>query len=100
MKNQGPVSSFLDLRTVHQAVVAWWWDGSVLHDSAYHIKVNDSMATKMRDLEKKYGVTNDTGYCCQFEGMMLFGADREQVAAAGQELAQHLARFKHIRTLS
>ncbi|KWU23447.1 hypothetical protein [Burkholderia cenocepacia] len=97
---QGAWAIFLDVRTTYEAEVSWWWKEPVLHDSDYHIRVNDSMEAKMKALEQKYDVKNDTRYCCQFEGMLLYGADREQVAAAGLELARHLARFKHIFPLN
>lgn len=99
-EKKGMASSFVAVRTIHEAEVSWWWHDSVLHDTGYHIKVNDSMAKKMKALETKYDVTNDTRYCCQFEGMLLNGENRVNVEAAGLELARHLARFKSVFPLN
>jgi hypothetical protein len=100
MKKQGATASFLEVRTIHEAEVTWWWKDSVLHDQDYRIKVNDSMNAKVKELEKKYDVLNDTRYCCQWEGVLLHGPDRDKVMAAGRELAQHLARYKHVFALN
>lgn len=100
-KNQNDVTPFVDVsvRTVYEAELTWWWRENVLHDTEYHIKVNDSMAAKVDKLERKYNVTNDTRYCCQWEGVLLTGGDRKNVKDAAAELARHLARFKSIVSL-
>jgi len=100
-RNQTDVTPFVDVavRTVYEGELTWWWRDKVLHDQDYHIKVNDSMAAKVYKLERKYGVTNDTRYCCQWEGVLLTGDNRENIEAAAKELARHLARFKGIISL-
>lgn len=88
--------SFISLSTVHQAEVSWWWTDTKLHDRDHQFAVNDSVSAKVTELARKYDITEDTTYCTQFEGHRLFGQDREQVALAGIELAQHLATLEGI----
>lgn len=91
---------FLTVSTVHEAEISWWWSKDKLHDNNYHIQVLDSVDAKVKELERKYDVLNDTSYCCQWEGRLLTGENRAQVEAAGNELARHLARFKGLVPLS
>lgn len=93
------VADFMDVRTIHEVDVVWWWVKDKLHDSDYHIQVNETMRKKAKELERKYNVTDDTRFCCQFEGYRLYGEDRIAVEAAGRELASCLARFKGVRPL-
>ena len=93
-------AAFLEVSTVHQADVSWWWADDRLHDASYHITVNDSIDQKVMELRAKYpGVSEDTRYCSQWEGRLLCGTDLAEVTAAGAELAQHLSRFKGVRPL-
>jgi hypothetical protein len=92
--------SFLTVSTVHHAEVTWWWVDDKVHDSDYTIMVDDSMRKKAKELEDKYDVTDDTRYCCQWEGIQLLGDDKAKVEAAGRELAQYLARFKGVVPLN
>lgn len=87
---------FLASSTVHQADVTWWWAEDKVHDSDYTIMVNDSMRQKAKELEREFDVTDDTRYCCQWEGIQLLGEDKAKVDAAGLQLARHLARFKGV----
>lgn len=91
---------FVSVETIHKAEVAWWWTDEKLHDRDYHIKVWDSVEAKIRELVVKYDVEDDTRYCCQWEGHLLMGENREEVVAAANELARHLARFKSAKPLS
>lgn len=92
-------ASFVAIETVHEAEVAWWWTDDKLHDSSYTVGVNDSVAEKVMQLSAKYGVSEDRRHCCQWEGILLRGADLQNVTAAANELARHLARFKGVRPL-
>jgi hypothetical protein len=92
--------SFMTARTVYEAEITWWWVDSKVHDQDYKIMVNESMRKKAKELESKYDVTDDTRYCCQWEGVLLFGDNKAKVDAAGLELARHLARFKGIISLN
>ena len=94
------VNSFLTVTTVHEADVTWWWLDNTLHDLDYHIRMNDSVDKKVRELTAKYDVEQNTSYCCQWEGVQLLGADKAVVEAAGQELARHVMRFKGIQPLN
>lgn len=91
---------FVELGTIHQAEVSWWWTQETLHDSDHHFGVEDSVSAKVKELVSKYGIIDDTTYCTQFEGRLLIGEDREKVANAANELAQHLATLEGIMPLS
>ena len=94
-KKPSATSAFVHtVKTVHQAEIAWWWTDDKLHDLDYHIKVSDSVDAKVKELESKYDVSDDARYCCQWEGKLLYGENREQVEAAASELGRHLSRFK------
>lgn len=100
MKKVTPAQArFVELATTHMAEVTWWWTSDKLHDIDYHIRVSDSVNAKVRELERKYDVRDDTRYCCQWEGHLLEGSILENVEAAASELAAHLTRFKGIRPL-
>lgn len=86
-------ADFFTVETVHQARVAFWWTQEKLHDNDYHIQVSDAMNAKIRQLEEKYDVTNDTRHVCQWEGYCFLGDKLASVEAAAKELAQHLIRF-------
>jgi hypothetical protein len=92
--------AFLEVGTVHQAEVSWYWTQEKLYDRDHQIAVDDSVSAKVKSLVAKYGITDDTTYCTQFEGRLLHGADRESVVKAGNELAQHLATLEGIMPLS
>lgn len=87
---------FCFIETVHNAEVTWWWTEEKLHDSDYKLAVADSVNAKVLQLERKYGVRDDTTYRCQWEGCLLTGDNLANVVAAGNELARHVARFKGI----
>jgi hypothetical protein len=91
---------FMEMRTVHEAFIGWWWTDDKVQDTDYHIMVNDSMTAKANELERKHDVTDDTGLCCQWEGHRLYGENKAAVEAAGCELARHLARFKGVISLN
>jgi hypothetical protein len=91
---------FVELDTIHRAEVSWWWTRETLHDSDHHFGVEDSVSAKVQELVRKYGVTDDTTYCTQFEGRLLIGENREKVVQAATELAQHLASLEGIMPLS
>jgi hypothetical protein len=98
-KQSGSTAAFISVVTVHQAQVSWWWTAAKLHDTDYHIRVNESVAAKVRELESKYDVQDDTRYCCQGEGHLLMSESREQVEAAANELARYLAKFRGLAPL-
>jgi hypothetical protein len=93
-------AAFVEFGTVHQAEVSWFWTNEKLHESDHRFAVEDSVNAKVKALALKYGITDDTTYCTQFEGRLLIGADRETVENAGNELAQHLATLEGIMPLS
>lgn len=92
--------AFMTVRTVYEAEITWWWVDDKVHDSDYTLMVDESMRKKAKELERKYDVTDDPRYCCQWEGILLFGEDKAKVHAAGRELARHLARFKSVISLN
>ena len=92
--------SFMTVSTTHEASITWWWVDKRVHDTDYSIMDNDSMRAKAKELERKYDVTDDTRFCCQWEGISLYGEDKAKVDAAGRELARHLARFKGVIPLN
>ena len=87
---------FLELNTIHEAVIQWWWEGNHFLDSEYCLKVNHAMEETVKEVERQYDVTEDTRFCCQFEGVRITGTDAEQVKAAGLALERRLARFKKV----
>jgi hypothetical protein len=93
------IRDFVEITTVHQGELFFWWTQEQLHNVDYHIQVWDSLDAKVSELEKKYGVQDDTELRCQFEGRRLLGDDREKVEAAIHELASHLMQFDGIRAL-
>lgn len=92
-------SSFINVRTIHEAEIAWHWTDAKLHDVDYHIKVRDSINDKVKEIEAKFGVSDDTRYCCQWEGVQIYGSDLKKVEQAAQEVARHLSRFKDAHPL-
>lgn len=99
-RKAGAASVFFDITTIHQAEVQWWWTEESRHDSDYKFTVEDSISAKVKELMEKYDVSDDIRFCCQWEGRRLFGENRENVEAAANELARHLARFKGVKPLS
>lgn len=88
---------FVSSRTVHTATLLYCWAQDKTHDTDYHLKVQDSVAAKLKQVLAKYdSVSQDTRFCCQWEGLELYGEDRYQVEAAANELARHLMRFKGV----
>lgn len=96
MTKRAKVSDFVEVSTIHHGELWFWWAEEKLFDGDYHIKVHDSTDAKVRELEAKYGVQDDTQLRCQFEGRRLLGEDRDKVEAAIKELARHLMRFKGV----
>jgi hypothetical protein len=94
------MNAFASVQTVHRGEVTWWWTYGKLHDLDYHIKVNESVYKKIADLESKYNVRRDTRYCCQFEGALIEGENRESIEAATLSLARYIARFSGVMPLS
>ena len=92
-------SSFVQVDTIHQAEVSWWWRPEALHDTAYQVRVVDSVDKKVRALVAKYDVEDDGQYRTQWEGRLLIGTDLVQVTAAANELARHMAKFKGLAPL-
>lgn len=95
-----PASAFIDIQTVHQANVTWWWTEDKLRDVDHHVKVQDDMYAKVAELEKKHDITHDTRFCCQWEGVQVFGDKLSTVKAAVKELAAHLARYEGVVPLN
>lgn len=88
--------SFMSIETFHFGSVQWFWTDSYLHNTDYHIQVNDSMYRKAAALASKYGIYENTSFCCQGEGLEFKGHDLEKVTVATRELAIHLARFNGV----
>ncbi len=93
---EAPEQPNIDLRTIHEAEIQWWWKDSHLHDVGYHISVNDGSRAELARLCKVHGVEDDTRYACQWEGLLITGTNLEQVTEAAKQLARYLRRFKHI----
>lgn len=89
-------SDFYRVSTKHEAELSFWWTDDKLHDDEYRFAVDDALCAKIKELESKYAVTDDTRYCCQWEGKLLYSESLEDVTAAIKELAQVLARFKGV----
>lgn len=87
----------IDLRTIHEAQIQWWWKDSHLHNVDYHISVNDGSRAELARLCKIYDVGDDTSYCCQWEGLQIVGTNLEQVTKASKKLASYMRQFKHIQ---
>lgn len=88
------------LRTVHEAEIQWHWKDQYLHDMAYTIGVQNKVDAEVRRICDAYEVTDDTGYCCQWEGRQFLSEDRAAVEQAMKELGQYLTRFKGIDFLT
>lgn len=84
------------IETTHSALIQWWWKDQYLHDSAYRERVEDAMQKTLSEVCKIFGVTEDTGLCCQWEGLRIYGDDLEKIKAAGDMLVKTLGRFKHV----
>jgi len=98
-KKSGLTSAFFSVVTTHQAEICWCWTVDRLFDSDYHIRVNDLVNAKVKQLENKYEVQDDTRYCCQWEGHLLVSENRDQVEAAATELSRYVARFSGLTPL-
>jgi len=92
-------ADFVSVTTVHFGTVTWTWADKVRPFDDYIFTVRDSVDKKVKELEKKFDVTNDTRFCCQCEGIQLFGSERSAVEKATRELSHHLARFKDVVAL-
>lgn len=92
-------SPFITVKTVHIGEVAWYWTDEKLHDTDYHIKVNDAIDKKVAELTKAYDVQRDTDYRCQWEGVQITGSELWEVEEAARHIARHLAQFKGVRPL-
>ncbi|KVP96901.1 hypothetical protein WJ97_13835 [Burkholderia ubonensis] len=91
---------FVELETIHQAEVSWWWTTDKLHDMDYHILVDESVNAKVKKLVSKYGITDHTNYRTEYEGRLFLSDDRSKVEQAANELAQHMATLKGVLPLS
>lgn len=91
---------FMTLETVHRAHILWTWSLDKLHDIDYHIKVNDAVEAAMRKAEANHGVSQDTTYTCQWEGVCLEGSNKLDVSLAGKVVVKALSRFKSIEPIN
>lgn len=88
------------IRTVHEAEIQWFWKDKYLHDMNYTIGVRDKIDAEVRRICDTYEVTDDTTYCCQWEGRQFQSEDRLAVEQAMKYLGQYLTRFKGIDFLA
>lgn len=86
----------VDIRTVHYAMIQWWWKDSHVHDYEYKVKVNDAMDMTIAFLEEMLDVTNDTRFCCQWEGLQLYSESMEDIQKAAKKLSEKLSQFKFV----
>lgn len=86
----------VEIRTLHYALLQWWWAEGVMHDDAYTGKVNDAIDKAVERVCEAYGVTSDTQLRCQWEGVQIYGESLEAVQKAGAELQSVLGRFKYV----
>lgn len=94
---EAPNKPNIDLRTIHEAEIQWWWKDSHVHNTGYHISVNDGSRAELARLCKIFDVVDDTSYCCQWEGLQIVGSNLEQVTKAAKQLASYMLQFKHIK---
>lgn len=83
----------VQVRTLHFVAVVYDWSRHTLRDSTYQAKVNRSMDEKVVRVLRKYAVEVDKYYYTPYRGIQFKGENRDQVEAAGKELARHLTRF-------
>jgi hypothetical protein len=94
------LDGFISVETVHTAEVAWWWSDAALNDIDYKLKVNDAVNGAIQEVERRFeSVINNSGYCCQFEGVELRGCDLEDLQEAALEIAATLRQFKEVKPL-
>jgi hypothetical protein len=85
------------VRTVYEAEIQWYWTDSHVHDQDYKNKVNDAVDAEIKRVcDESLTLYQDTGYCCQWEGMKLIGEGAEEVRVAGEKVAKVLARYKYL----
>ena len=100
MKNTvDTLSAFVQVETIHQGEVSWWWRNEWLHDNDYQLKVDESVNVKVKEIILKYDVQDDCEYRTQWEGRLFFGTDLKNVTNAANELAQYIVRFKGVVSL-
>lgn len=88
----------IDIRTIHEAEIQYFWTDSHLHDLDYHFKVFDAVDAEVSKIcEASDTLYHDTSYCCQFEGVMISGTSLKDVKDAAKQLARVISRFKFIR---
>lgn len=87
----------IEIRTIYEAEIQWWWKDSHVHDTTYRVSVNDAARAELNRLCGLYDVFDDTRYTCQWEGLLISGKNLEQVTEAAGHLARYLKRFKHIK---
>lgn len=87
---------FVTVQTVHSGFVGWWWTAKKLHDIGYQIKVNDTVRAAVSDAVWLYGVAENTGLCCQCEGVEIVGDDLNAVTQATSDVASVLAKFRGV----
>lgn len=92
-------SSFVQVETIHQGEVSWRWRKEWLHNAGYQIKVADSVNKKVKEIVSKYDVEDDGQYRTQWDGRLFIGTNLENVIAAANELARHMAKFKGLASL-
>lgn len=89
------ISRFVDVKTLHVASVQWWWDDA--HNTEYNSKVNVAVRAAIKEAVNRHPtVSEDTRFCCQWEGVQLDGPDLAEVTAAANEVARALSRFKGV----
>lgn len=91
--------SFLHIETIHRAEISWFWTDEFLHDTDYHMKVYYSVNKKIESIVQKYDIQEDTRYCTQFEGVLLYGNDLKNIQSAGLELAKYISSFSGVISL-
>lgn len=91
--------SFVDTRTVHYGTVSWIYDQAHLHNDTHRFKVEDAIADAVKAAESKYDVQQNTGLCCQWEGVEVQGDNLEKVTAAAHNIAKVLATFDGVEPL-
>ena len=84
------------ISTRHSAELQWWWKDSHVHNSEYHAKVDEAIAATVATACLDPDIYEDTSYCCQWDGVHVYGEDLAKVKAVGIELEKVLNRFKFV----
>lgn len=96
MNSMFDVDKFICCRTVHSGRVEWWFTSERLHDEDYRIRVLNAVNKALQEAKTKYGVEQNTQFCCQWEGVEVECATMPPVQAACSHIARTLARFKGV----